>query len=146
AKKSASLPEDRIIALDQTLPGWDTSRESRWQEKLVAVSAWQLAHNGQRPSEEASDPEEQDFGIWLRIQRSAARHRTGEWSPEREKALDVYAPGWNVSMSDRWKEKLEDLAQWRIKNPYSFPSTHAKDPKERKLGSWLSAQRVNQKY
>lgn len=118
-----------LVALDQTLPGWDRSQKvapdgasaqanlakvaqvatvRRWGCEIAAVAA----EIGRDPSQTGATERERRAALRLANFRSDARLGLHGWGPAHTRALDETYPGWNrLNSRDRlWQARAAELA------------------------------------
>jgi hypothetical protein len=119
--------------LKQATPSFDAN---------VEATAAFCAEHGRRPSRKAKGPEEKRLGEWLGGQRKA--DRKGNLGPARKALLDEKVPGWDESFDDIYAANVDATAAFCAEHG-RWPSAMAKGPEEKRLGRWLSTQRVANK-
>ncbi|KAB1646194.1 hypothetical protein F8O06_05360 [Pseudoclavibacter sp. CFCC 14310] len=123
--RKVALAPDRVVALDEALPGWNSSLNDVWNSRLQEVVDFQREH-GRLPKH--AEP----GGQWLDAQRKS--HRKGTLAPDRVVALDEALPGWNSSLNDVWNSRLQEVVD--------FQREHGRLPRWKDPGSkWLDRQR-----
>lgn len=95
------LPE-RILKLNQALPGWSSVASGGFRASSVGQRSWNerlehLAEHWRRYGKNpvlgpSGTPEEHALGRWLAVQRHALKK--GSLYPERVEQLDKRVPGW----------------------------------------------------
>ena len=114
--------------------GWVVTKLTGWREcrpldvAFEEAKAWAIA-NGRRPSQHNKDPEEGKHGQWLSKQRN---------NPEVREWFDEHYPPDRRPLT----QAFEEAKAWADSN-VRRPSTHSKDPEEKKHGQWLTNQRNN---
>ena len=135
------LTAQRRSRLDAACPGWDSiirhrSGSHSFSDTLNELVAWRAAHDRAWPSANSDDVVERSLGHWLENQR-----RRTERGSARDLELEECLPGWRGTYGRTWEIRLADLIYWRALHDQRWPSSKAKDPDERTLGSWLYDQR-----
>ena len=130
---------------------------------LDPVQNWKNTHKkmclhiqktGKAPSQRAKDPEEKRVGVWVSVQKRNYDPRGSESSKNIMKTNPEIWQLWTETLADeKYSESLADLVQvWKnnhkkicefIHKTGKAPSTTAKDPEEKRLGSWISNQKNN---
>jgi superfamily II DNA or RNA helicase len=127
--------------------------EDWWKEKDLEAQALERARefiqwikiNGKNPSTGAKDPIEKKLASWFNDMKSSKKgHGSTTLYPSVEKMLveTLEDNWWNIEAQAL--ERAKDLIEW-IRENGKTPSTNAKDPIEKKLGSWLSCMKSAKK-
>ena len=142
----------------------DTLADAKYSEALVldTVQDWKNNHkkmrlhidkNGKTPSQKAKDPEEKRLGNWVSNQKTNYNPSGPTQSKDGMKNQEIWQL-WTDTLADaKYSEALADPVQvWKnnhkkirlhIDKNGKAPSTHAKDPEEKRLGQWVSTQKNN---
>ncbi|WP_251153786.1 helicase associated domain-containing protein [Cellulosimicrobium sp. Marseille-Q4280] len=150
-----------LVALDETLPGWDRSQKARakapaaaaeqqrsrasvtgldtvrrWGTEIAAVAA-EIGHD---PSQTGATKRERLAALHLAFFRSDARLGVRGWSPEHTAVLDEVYPGWNRPNSRErlWETRVAELAAHVAER--GWPSERG-DVATRTLHRWLTKRR-----
>lgn len=127
--RAASLPADRIVLLDQRLPGWRKTNNEIWHERLAEVRAL-VVKNGRFPTlAAAADADEYAAYSWIK-----GNKRLPSGDPRRV-ILDEEFPYWNESLDARWERNLIIAKEYYDVHGRIPPQT------EKSCGSWISVQK-----
>lgn len=114
----------------------------RWKARCEELTAF-MAANGRPPFATGHGPEESSLGRWLERQRGEAVK--GELDEDRRRALDA-AGDWmtppRVQLETRrWRQHLQELADFAIREGRLPSHRRAVTETERILANWLHGQR-----
>ena len=110
----------------------------RWYETLEKMNAY-VKSDVRVPSTGDKNPQKRAVGQWVSDQRAASDK--GTLPPERIVKLKSIL-GWSwAPLDDAWKKARAAVAEFRAGGGGS-PSHMSKDPEERRMGQWESAQRT----
>jgi hypothetical protein len=132
--KEGNLSREREQLLDEQLPVWRESHDTRWEKNLDALVSF-VSEHGVYPSARSEDEVTAAIGAWIGIQRSFLRD--GKLLPERKAKLDASLAFWE----DLWKHTLNQVADYVTANG-SMPSGGRKDKAEAALAQWVTRQRT----
>jgi hypothetical protein len=141
----------------------DTLANEKYSEALAdPVQIWKNNHQkmclhidktGKRPSSEAKDPEEKRVGNWVSHQKENYDSRGPEFSKKIMKTPEIWQIWTDTLADEKYSEALADPVQdWKNNHKKMFlhidksgkaPSRTAKDPEEKRVGSWVSHQKNN---
>ena len=128
-------------------------RVQDWKENCMNMCEF-IDKNGKAPSAAAKDLEEKTLAHWVSSQKACYNHRGPEYSKQIMKNEKVWAK-WTETLADPmynkylvlgvqgWMNDVANVCTFIDKNGKA-PSQTAKEPEEKKIGSWISSQR--QKY
>jgi len=131
--KKGILPSDRERLMDEHLPIWRSSHDTRWENNLNRLILFVQEH-GVYPSSKADDADTAATGIWIGVQRRFLRD--GKLLSERKTKLDAVLPHWE----DLWKHTLNQVAD-HVRVHGTMPSGKGKNKAEAILGQWVTRQR-----
>lgn len=140
---AAPWSAEREAALSAVGKGWLVTTDERWESALAELDSWRKQSSGAWPSMASVDAKEARLGRWLGTQRNLLN--SASLLSHRKELLDRRMPGWSTQRSGQWQRNLDELIQWRECNSGKWPSQIGEDDQERRLGRWLTAQRVAQK-
>ena len=131
------MTPERIKILEET-EGWRWEKEDSW---FIQLENWKVQYTkfGRSPSQTSKDPDEKRAGLWQSHQRKKYKNKEFCMTTERIKVLED-TEGWEWEEEDHWNIQLEN---WKVQY-YKLgrkPFTTAKDPDEKRAGSWHSVQR-----
>jgi Helicase associated domain len=122
-----------------------------WQVNYELLRAF-VAATGRWPSKTAREVGESRLGAWVGVQRQAKRN--GRLTADRRAALHALgkhvdgnlrrATSFFGSVDEAWWINL-DLLRSHVAATGRWPSMTARDVAERRLGAWVSAQRLSEK-
>ena len=140
----SNMTQDRYDRLDKT-PGWVWDALSDVWEGSFAGCLEYYGKNNSWPSREDSDAVVKSMGGWISEQRKngkkLAAGEKSKMTQERYDKLDK-TPGWLWdSLSDAWNGNFASCLEYYVKNS-SWPSSIDSDAVVKRLGMWVSKQRV----
>ena len=134
-----TLSAERVTALNAISPTWCQTPEETWNQKCGGLGVF-WRNTSRWPTQTAGNPEEKTNGKWLSKQRTY--YNAGTLSAERITALNTISPTWCQTPEDNWHQKCGEVGVfWR--NAGRWPSTKARNPKEKTNGQWLNTQRTH---
>jgi len=145
-KKGTKLTPERINALNAT-EGWKWDSDS-FQDNLDHWIAQYRQKGNKKPTNSAKNPQEKLAGKWQSQMRqnykNSIENKKGpkvvKLTPERINALNA-TKGWEWD-SDSFQDNLDHwITQYRKKGNKK-PAEHAKDPEEKRAGTWQSSMRT----
>jgi hypothetical protein len=141
-KKTRGVMTPKRYELLSSLPNfkWNTNKEEEWIDKFNLVKKW-CDKNQKLPSSKSKEKEEKIYGSWLIRQRGIQRGvlKTGKITREKKKLLEsLKGFKWE---NDVWLEHYKELFLF-YQTKLKYPSYGSKNNDEKKLGSWLSKQRI----
>lgn len=134
-----SLDGERVQALNQAAPHWQTGAYTlAWEETRADVAAF-YASNGYFPRQSAEHKSEVRLARWVDAQRQA--HRLGKLSGPRTQALENM-PAWKWTVTKRygWDSNLQSYADF-IRVNGNRPTLDGERSDEWRLYKWLARQR-----
>lgn len=138
------LTSERIKALDDSLPEWRDTTETRWEQNFNKLVSYFTSH-GDFPSTSSDDPEIQALGRWFQNQKSALK---SGGAPERETSFDTHLRGWRggaiVARIEDWEVTLRAVTAF-IEERNKYPSLNTEDSLEKSLATWVYKQRDRSK-
>jgi hypothetical protein len=136
--------------------------DEKYSEALAdPIQTWKNNHknmclhideNGKTPSEVAKDPEEKRLGGWISHQKQNYDPRGPEFSKnimknqERWQTWTETLEKYSEALADpvqSWKNNHQKMCNFIDANGRAPRQTGAKDPEEKRIGSWISNQKKN---
>ena len=121
------------------------SNEEIWQNNLEKLETY-IQENNKLPTDRNKDPEIRALGVWLANQKRNYNKKSEimknneiriKWEEFIQDHEDLF-----LSNEEIWQNNLEKLETY-IQENNKLPSKHNTDPEIKKLGEWLSHQRMN---
>ena len=137
--KDQKMEKNRIKKLNN-IPGWYWVKEDPFYKKYDEVILW-ISDNKKIPSMGSKDLTEKKLGGWCSKQRQD--YQRGKISKDKIKRLEKITL-WFWKREDIFDKTYNELINWIDKNN-KIPSSHGKDPNQKKLGQWCIHQRGNYK-
>ena len=139
--KKNQMSHERVQKLERISHwSWDPI-EDQYQKSLEDLKKF-IKDNNRLPSNKAKNPEEKQLGSWCQSRRQ--EYKKNQLSPEKIKDLESI-PQWSWDpFEDQYQKSLQDLKKF-IKDNNKLPSSTAKNPDEKQIGSWCSSRRKNYK-
>ena len=140
-KRGYKITSDHIEYLE-SIPGWRWDAEDVNTRNCEALRSW-MSDNGDRlPSPEAKDPEECRLGNFASGMRKAKRG-TGSYKITSDHIEYLESiPGWRWGAEDVNMNNCVTLGEWMSDNGGRIPILKAKDPEERRLGTFAGGMRM----
>ena len=143
-KRSKGWTAERGTYLDKVAAGW-RGEDRQTQRQSTADEVGRFHREQQRwPSSTANDMAERHLAQWLSQQRRNERLGSNGWTTERGAYLDRVAPGWRNNQQSQWASFADDVGGF-YREHQRWPSSSAKAPGERRIGRWLTKQRVSER-
>jgi superfamily II DNA or RNA helicase len=154
---------DRIMKKSEIWQIWtDTLADDKYNEALAdSTQSWKnkynkmcafIDKNEKAPSSSSKYPEEKILGKWVGGQKKNYNPDSAEFSKEGMKnaeiwqiwteTLEKYNKYLTLDPVQNWKNNREKMCL-QIDKTGKVPSSIAKDPEEKRLGSWVSNQKHN---
>lgn len=130
------LSGDRAAALAAADIGDRRSLDEVWSDTLELVSDFYAAH-GRLPALSGKEPGERTLATWVANQR-ATRERM---SPERRGIMATRFPGWDLTLEDIWKLKLQQCVEFYQLHGRLPSAAKSAPEEEQKSGVWIVDQR-----
>lgn len=128
----------------QMLPATMDRNSLRFFKKLEELGRFLRDVEYERwPNKRSKDADEKSLGEWLSAQRQARLENKWGWSALRASAFDRLHPEWHNAWILSWDTELKSLVAFLEASGYKvWPSRVKSAPaSERRIASWLSAQR-----
>lgn len=136
------LDDTRERWLRLHVPGWRDHNLGAWLGTAERVVAFRAEH-GRLPTRAAtSSPLERELGVWLNNQRNA--ERAGRLGADRRRWLAEQLPDWHDSRLGSWLGRAMEVEQY-LAEQGRLPHPRSTNPRSRRLGGWLDAQRGAQR-
>jgi hypothetical protein len=127
------LSAERRKLMDERLPGWNKTRDDRWEDRLADLQSY-VAVNGRMPPGNSKDPAARRHRKWIENQSILPK------DSHRRIRLKEAFPQWAPDNEEAWDEMLAALVAFVARNG-RMPTQDEKDPDDHRTGLWLSTQR-----
>ena len=135
--KTDKLSEEKIKALND-IPRWEWNPLSDEFDRNIASLREFVTEHYRLPSQSGTDSTEKKLGVWCNNRRQ--EKKKGKLSEEKTQALNDI-PCWTFDpITDEFDRNMAILREF-VTEHYRLPSEKAKDATEKKLGSWCSVRR-----
>ena len=144
--ESRKLKKEQISLLEE-IPDWkwETNLDDIWNETYNKVKSFKEKNN-KYPSQHSSNKEEKRLGSWCNNQKKSKKCQGNYKITSKRIILLEEIPDWEweTNLDDIWNETYNKVKSFKEKNN-KYPSQHSSNKEEKRLGAWITMQKLTYK-